>query len=245
LLVNSDQARSPRHCAFCGGGSARPAHALPDWLRECFRERDSPSAELRAKVRLACKRCSNGWMSRLEAEAMPVLKLLIAGRPFVLGLRNQETLALWAVQTILMLEAAHDPTTFSSEAHRHVFEHREPPTGFQLALGIRPREGEWPCRFTAQGFTASNGRLGLLPTYPGMTIDSYRAGLCIGHLVVRARASFAPADAQLLADPIDAASLPIWPATSPARWPPAAGLVRMQTFDSAFESLPAVARRAA
>jgi hypothetical protein len=88
---------------------------------------------------------------------------------------------------------------------------------------------------------ASNGRPGLLPTYPGMAIDSYRAGLCIGHLVVRARASFAPADVQLLADPIETASLTICPATSPARWPPAAGLVRMQTFDSAFESLPAAA----
>jgi hypothetical protein len=184
-------------------------------------------------------------MKRLEAEAMPVLKLLIAGRPFVLGLRNQETLALWSAKTILMLEAAHDPTTFSTETHRHVFHHREPPTGFQLALGIRPHEGEWPCRFTAQGFTASNGRPGLLPTYPDMAIDNYRAGLCIGHLVVRARASFAPTDAQLLADPIDAASLNIWPMTAPARWPPPAGLVRMQTFDSAFESLPAVASRAA
>jgi hypothetical protein len=184
-------------------------------------------------------------MSRLEAEAMPVLELLIAGRPFVLAVRNQETLALWSAKTILMLEAAHDPTTFSTEAYRHVFDHHEPPTGFELALGIRPREGEWPCRFTAQGFTAGNGRQGLLPTYPGMAIDSYRAGFCIGHLVVRARASFAPIDAQLLAEPIDAASLNIWPTTAPARWPPATGLVRMRTFDSAYGSLPAVAKRAA
>jgi hypothetical protein len=243
--LNPHQARSNRQCEFCGGASARHAHVLPAWLRECFPEKDPPTAELHAKVRFACKRCSKGWMSRLEAEAMPVLKLLIAGQPFVLGLGNQETLALWSAKTILMLEAAHDSTTFSSEAHRHVFEHREPPAGFRLALGIRPHEGEWPCRFTAQGFTASNGRQGLLPTYPGMAIDSYRAGLCIGHLVVRARATFAPADAQLLADPIEATSLTIWPAKSPAFWPPAAGLVRMQTFDSAFESLPAVARRAA
>jgi hypothetical protein len=243
--VNPDQARSKHQCAFCGGASARHAHVLPAWLRDCLPENDTRTAQSRAKVRLACKRCSNGWMKRLEAEAMPVLELLIAGRPFVLGLRNQETLALWAAKTILMLEAAHDPTTFSTEAHRHVFEHREPPTGFQLALGIRPHEGEWPCRFTAQGFTASSGRPGLLPTYPDMAIDSYRAGLCIGHLVVRARASFAPTDAQLLADPIDAASLNIWPMTAPAHWPPAAGVVRMQTFDSAFDSLPAVARRAA
>jgi hypothetical protein len=184
-------------------------------------------------------------MRVIDDEAMPVLKLLVAGWPFVLSQQNQKALAAWSAMTILMFEAAGSPETFSREVHRHVFEHRQPPTGFRLALGIRPREGEWPCRFAAQGFKAGNGRPGLLPTFSGMTIDTYRAGLCVGHLVIRASARFAPRDAEVLPDPIDTASLAIWPARAPVRWPPPAGLVRMQAFDSVFQAEPAFAKRAA
>jgi hypothetical protein len=241
--VNPDQARSTRDCAFCGGAPARNAHVVPAWLRECFPHEASRAGLFGAKARVACKRCRNGWMSRLEKAAEPVLTLLIAGRPFVLAQQNQATLALWSAKTILMLETARNPRTFSPEVYRHLLEQREPPTGFRFALGIRAHEGEWPCRFEAQAFKAGNGRTSLLPTFPGMAIDTYRAGLCLGHLVVRTRATFAP-DAER-ADPGDAASLAIWPPTAPARWPPRAGLVRMQESDSVFEPEAARAKRAA
>lgn len=243
--MNPDQARFIHRCAFCDGRPARSGYVLPRWLRALFPDDAFAAEPFGAKVVLACKRCQRGWLSRLETEARPVLEVLIAGRPFVLDRMNQETLALWSAKTILMLQAARGPATFSTCVHRHVFERREPPTGFRLELAIRAHEGEWPLRFAAQSFTASNGRPGLLATFPGMAIDSYQAGLCIGHLVVRARARFAPQDADLLAEPAGAASLEIWPARSPGQWPPPGALLRMRTFDSAFQAEPAYAQRAA
>jgi hypothetical protein len=243
--VNADQARSIHRCAFCHRAPARSHHVLPAWLREVLADEASAAQPFDAKIALACKRCTKGWMSGLEREARPVLEVLIAGRPFVLDRLNQQTLALWSAKTILMLQAARGPETFSTAVHRHVFDRREPPTGFRLALGIRAHEGEWPLRFAARSFRASNGRPGLLPTFPGMAIDSYQAGLCIGHLVIRARAAFAPQDAGLVAEPAGVASLEIWPARSPAQWPPRGALLRMRTFDSAFRAEPGLAQRAA
>jgi hypothetical protein len=243
--VNADQARSIRRCAFCDGGPARAGYVLPAWLRELFPDETSAGEPFGARIALACRRCQRGWLSRLETEARPVLEVLISGRPFVLDRINQETLALWSAKTILTLQAARGPATFSRAVHRDVFERREPPTGFRLGLGIRAHEGEWPLRFGARSFRAGSGRPGLLPTFPGMAIDSYRAGLCVGHLVVRARASFAPQDADVLAEPAGVASLEIWPTRSPARWPPPGALLRMGAFDSAFENEPALAQRAA
>jgi hypothetical protein len=78
-----------------------------------------------------------------------------------------------------------------------------------------------------------------------MAIDSYRAGLCVGHLVVRARAAFAPADARPLAERRSARAIEIWPARAPARWPPQDGLVRIRSFDAAFEREADLARLAA
>jgi hypothetical protein len=241
--VNADQARSIHRCAFCHRAPARSHYALPAWLREVFPE--EASGALNPRIALACKRCTKGWLSSLEREARPVLEVLIAGRPFVLDRHNQQTLALWSAKTILMLQAARGPATFSTAVHRHVFEYREPPTGFRLALGIRAHEGEWPLRFAARSFRAGNGRPGLLPTFPGMTIDSYQAGLCIGHLVIRARAAFAPQDTDVPAEPAGVTSLEIWPARSPAQWPPRGALLRMRTFDSAFAAEPGHAQRAA
>jgi hypothetical protein len=222
-----------RECAFCQGAPAVRAPILPDWLRQTF------PGERVVRASVACKRCRRGWIPDVERDAMPVLKRLIAGTPFIVSQQNQGALALWSAKTILTLQAAQAPATFSAAVYRHTFERREPPTGFRLALGLRPREGGWPYRFAAQGFRASNGRPGLEPTFPGMVIDSYRAGLCIGHLVIRAAATFEPCDVQLIGDTIEPATLPIWPLSAPACWPPEDGLVRMTTFESVFQPEPA------
>jgi hypothetical protein len=162
-------------------------------------------------------------MTELEREAAPVLETLIAGRPIVLDQHIQRTLACWAAKTILMLQAVREPELLPADVFRDLRTSDAPPTGFRIGIGLRPREGRWPYRFAALGTTASRRGWDVGRTYDA-PVDHYRAELAIGHLVVRATASFSPH-----ARPIDpgAASIEIWPARVPVRWPPARGLVRI------------------
>jgi hypothetical protein len=174
---------------------------------------------------MACKACCRGWLARLEDAAQPALETMIAGNPLLLALQNQETVALWAVKTILMLQLVHDPELMPVAVFRELRDKQRPPTAFRIAVGLRPREGRWPLGFAAQASAATLRRWDVGPTFPGATIDHYRAELCVGHLVVRAGANFTPHARPIDRDP---ATVEIWPARVPMRWPPARGLVRIR-----------------
>src|SRR5579863_2892239 len=112
----------PRNCIFCNDlltGVRAREHAIPQWLQEHLgiteeqlllavaqstddsvleSRKQSTSNFVEGRV---CERCNNGWMSRLETEAMDVLKPLIAGTASLLSVSDatRTILAKWATKT--------------------------------------------------------------------------------------------------------------------------------------------------
>lgn len=54
------------------------------------------------KLRVVCERCNNGWMSRLQDKAKPVLIPLLTNKRWQLDLESQKTLASWITMFCLV-----------------------------------------------------------------------------------------------------------------------------------------------
>jgi hypothetical protein len=87
-------------CIFCRQKVTSVEHAWPQWLLKSVGGFDSQSeteAQFGAEseevrwigpevtVKCVCKKCNNGWMSKLEVEAKPVLASLINDLALPLG----------------------------------------------------------------------------------------------------------------------------------------------------------------
>ena len=141
-----------RKCIFCGEFEVSKEHVLPDWLKELFpRDEHSthtfgtidPSSIIGAprivqtkrpghsgtvKVRVVCESCNNGWLSRLEKTAKPILIPLINGERCGLTLEKQMTIATWAAKTVMTAEHLRPREKGVSQAERSgLKEHLIPP----------------------------------------------------------------------------------------------------------------------
>jgi hypothetical protein len=108
-----------RSCVFCGGDVDSREHVYPDWLTDelpgegIFRheiEREGvaippwSTARVSMRVRQVCGACNNGWMSRLETRAKPLIGPMTRGEPFELRTwRDYATVTAWGYKTALML----------------------------------------------------------------------------------------------------------------------------------------------
>lgn len=86
---------------------------------------------LAARVREVCRSCNNGWMSRLEMSAQPLLEQLWApsylfGRTTI-TVDEAALLATWATKTAWIRERASDSVvTASAEMRRHLMDANMP-----------------------------------------------------------------------------------------------------------------------
>jgi hypothetical protein len=139
-------------------------HLLPKWLKKDFptperakmlnvrwsyaddtrdRRRYYSRADLRnglaqnVRVKSVCQGCNNGWMSRLEEKAKPILSSLMHGSLKVLDAEVTSTLAIWAVLKSIVadaLEAGGD--LHVSQALRATFmESMAIPEGWRIWIG--------------------------------------------------------------------------------------------------------------
>lgn len=132
---------------------------LPDWLKELF-PRDEHSSHTfgttdpsliigvprvtqtkhhghsgTRKVKVVCKSCNNGWLSRLEETAKPLLIPLINGERCGLTLQTQITIATWAAKTAMIAEHLRPREKGVSEAERAwLKEHLIPPRSWIVWL---------------------------------------------------------------------------------------------------------------
>ena len=194
------------------------ARVLPAWLDSCFPDELAATA----KRAFACRRCLDGWMAALEAQAQPTLAPMVLGHPVVLAQQNQETVARWALKSVLALQTVRDPGVLPPALFADFRQIGLPPNGFRVTVALRPREPGWPYRFAATGSAATRRAWEVEPAYPQTGIDHYRAELCVGHLVIRAGAPFAPSGHGV--ERLD--GIEIWPLGAPVRWPAKRGSVR-------------------
>jgi hypothetical protein len=118
----------PRTCLFCTAplaGERAREHVFPRWLLDELGIRGEPISPTQFRPSLevvstrshlleklqegrVCATCNNGWMSQLEAAAIPLLRPLMEGTGLVteLALEQRTVVARWAVKTAYMLNSA-------------------------------------------------------------------------------------------------------------------------------------------
>jgi len=136
-------------CPFCGAVDVEIdlEHALPDWLRELILKRKaSPEQRLtmhfggdrprtystrdaNITVHAPCKRtCNNGWMSKLEGRAKPILRPFVEAEPPIavpIGEQQCAELAFWLLKTAMVWDFIDPMVPYFSNAERlAVVEHR-------------------------------------------------------------------------------------------------------------------------
>jgi hypothetical protein len=186
----------------------------------CFPD-DRP---LGAKRALTCKDCEDGWIKELEHRSRPLVAGMIAGLPVILAQQNQAMLARWVAKTVLSLQAYRDPELLPLGAYQALTATARPPEGLRVSVALRPREGQWPYRFASMGMASTLRDFDVEPTFPGTLLDNYYAELCLGHLVIRVGAQWTPHGYKL---PVGPAAIQVWPLSTPVRWPPKRGIVRL------------------
>jgi hypothetical protein len=171
--------KPPKTCYFCNAaGDLSKEHVWPQWMRQLApaldRERSTrtlgfartaldswselpteivtqPGDVLTARVREVCRSCNNGWMSRLEQHAQPILSLLADGR-YALGSiaippEDAAVVARWALKCAWMRElATKGPRTPTSDMRLHLKEWMTPP----------PCTRVWAARYMGQETFASH-----------------------------------------------------------------------------------------
>jgi len=97
-----------RMCMFCCGKASTREDVWPIWLMKRFPVSDTaridaerrgrnlgnwPTTKPRLRVKWLCRSCNNGWMSRLENEAKPVIESILDDKLKDLDASAQSTLA--------------------------------------------------------------------------------------------------------------------------------------------------------
>ena len=79
-------------------------------------------------IRVVCKVCNSGWMSRLEKEAKPILISLVTRGQLVLDQQAQNTLAKWIALKFMVAEHTfqNDHITLESDRRKFAFDGKIP-----------------------------------------------------------------------------------------------------------------------
>jgi hypothetical protein len=131
-------------CVFCGGLHLSKQHILPLWINKIIPKESTHSGfkikialpneknailhapEIKTKqgdlgtlkIRNICKTCNNGWMSRIEENAMSDLSKLINGEAISLNTDQQMKISAWIMLTCIDAEFTDIPTQAIPERER-------------------------------------------------------------------------------------------------------------------------------
>lgn len=183
-----------------------------------------PTTKPELIVKHLCAKCNNGWMSRLEREAKPIITSLLDDRLEAVGFNVQTTLATWAVKTAMVLEAF-DPSRpwFYTDAEReHMRQTRD----------IPPRTEVWVAKCVDQPdlFSAAND---LQSDGDGCGVRARLTTMAFGALAVQVLTLRAPSEipetTRVTYDtsegPWANVLVPVWPISNISHtWPPPMGL---------------------
>lgn len=230
-----------RACMFCGGKASSREDALPRWLITHLPTPDgvsvvaergrAPARKWKAsrhelKVRFVCKGCNNGWMSRLENRAKPLIESLFDAQKTKLPPVHQCTLAEWSVKTAMVFEALRSGSTwFYTDSDRR---------SVARGAGLPPRTRVWaasclnlPGTYCASSDLSESPKKGRNEGAAYVTTIAFRD---LALQVVTARAprdvsAEVPITTEIRTGPWEDATLSVWPpAEQAASWPPRLGL---------------------
>jgi hypothetical protein len=152
-------------CIFDAGLPLSREHIYPRWMRDHFPPNDrtehlvsmtlfnSDSPTRRAsrtvlqgdhrgrRIRCVCEACNNGWMSRLQSRAKPVLEPLVLGEYAQIESPAKIVLAAWATMFAAVWEYTHPPTIAITQNQRRALMNDMLP-GELFGVWIAPFAGE-------------------------------------------------------------------------------------------------------
>lgn len=215
-----------KRCLFCESplrGMRTREHIFPKWLlkymgigklpvvsaRHVRTEDTVETRDIRHAPPLArtegrvCRSCNNGWMSALEAYAMPILKPFIDGTAnlYEIGGENAATMGRWTAKTAYMVNSASSyPLKVPQQHRRSVLSGAVSPDVFVFGFPFSAEELQWSQNTRWQ---FPNAREEDLPTEATLEEQTYKIGIRFRHLSVIVVWN----------------SLPEWTVAVPRSWP--------------------------
>lgn len=232
-----DNVRVPKRCVFCGSDAALTReHVFGKWVAKTgldlspLEHHAGPLNALprhlgnqppyRQEVRDVCGACNNGWMSRLESAAQPVLTPLILGDSGAIAVGDQPMIAMWAQKTALtaMLLSSKEQRDngygLAPSEYRALYDNREsvsPLSGSQFWVGRFEGDGA----FAAVRVTPLTVRIPELPE-PHIP-QAYAMTIVLGALIIHG-VRFPPPARSI--DAVMTYGFPqLWPTSSQVDWP--------------------------
>jgi hypothetical protein len=220
---------SSKTCIYCGALSGSEEHVFPEWLRNQFKGKgtlehkvdiDSPIRfkkgvkDLRITVRSVCVECNNGWMSKLQNDAKPLITELLHESTTTLDLAECKLLTSWAVMSAMCLESRNkrEVWKYGELDHTLFFTKREIPKNTDV----------WICYWANSPGPSYDGRI-----LSSLDKRGYVATFGFGNLVYQVL-QVVPVDSNNLQQrkisieaPWDQILIPIrYPKNLPISWPP-------------------------
>jgi hypothetical protein len=164
-------------CIFCGSNGLTKQHVWPNWLKNVIpissvsrtqsltrfygNEKNiliHPDSSYKQgglwsqKIRNVCAKCNNGWMSRLEEDAKPIISSLINNEEFTLDEGSQRIISTWVAVVSIMAEFTDMHSLSIPEDHRQfIMDNNKTPDGWSIWIG-RCKDSSWKERYSHNGF---------------------------------------------------------------------------------------------
>lgn len=170
----------PRKCIFCGGTPITGEHLWAAWMRDylpagegtqVIQESDLSTDLIRLrsgpltrrgdarsqKLKVVCRACNNGWMSRLQTRAQPTLLPLLLNQTKALDENERESLSLWATMFSIVYSTCYpgSGTVITSEQRAAFMGGQKPLEHWIVWAGRFNGEGSPTVQM---GFGSSEGR---------------------------------------------------------------------------------------
>jgi hypothetical protein len=158
-MRNSKKQRQGQ-CIFCGGDGLSKEHFWPEWAAPLLpsypinqhveqrfvqankvlvappKTRNKPGNAWTKKIRVVCKTCNNGWMSKLETAVEPALTPLIKGDTASISETDGLTIARWITLKVLVAEHNTQGSAVATVEQRRVFrDSLTIPDNFKIWIG--------------------------------------------------------------------------------------------------------------
>lgn len=156
-------------CIFCGGGGLTKEHIFADWMRALLprtpsdmhthgrigfgvdeqgevqrllatKKRQGSAAS--KKLRVVCRCCNNGWMSRLDEAAKPIILRLAQAEAFTLGQEDAHTLSGCLAKMTMVAEFQEPSSVIARQVERAYLKRRGiPPPTWSIWIGLHGDPG--------------------------------------------------------------------------------------------------------
>ena len=246
-----------RTCIFCSNKASTKEDAWPLWLVNRFPTSNTScmdaerggnklgnwlTAKPKLQLKWLCASCNNGWMSRLEVEAKPILESIFDDKLKDIDTLAQLTLARWAVKTAMVLESIDSERSwFYSDDERQLM---------PVLQSLPPRTSVWIAKCINQPNIYSAAKdLRTTPSNDGF--HAYATTMAFGSIAFQIVSIKTPAAIpenvtvtyDVTEGPWDQTIVQVWPTTQKSiAWPPKYGLNSEFGLDTLTERLSAATR---